>query len=166
MKREDKAVLIEKVKDIIERYENLYLLTFEKVPSNELMSIRRKLKANKGEVKWIKNTILEKAIAQSNKKEILEKIKHLLKGPTVIVGSSNPSDVAKTLYKWQKNEAHKYFKGAIISDTIYEGKDGLLKCSRLLAKEDLIVMIVLTLRSPLVRVLNGLKAKAEEKKQP
>jgi len=166
MKKEEKALVIEKIKDIIERYENLYLLTFEKVSANELMSIRRRLKANKCEVKWVKNSLLEKAFAQSSKKEILEKIKHLLKGPTVIVGSSSPSGVAQALYKWQKSEAHKYFKGAIISDTIYVGKDGLEKCSRLLAKEDLIAMIILTLKSPLVRVLNGLKAKAEEKTQP
>ncbi|MBO4815131.1 MAG: 50S ribosomal protein L10 [Muribaculaceae bacterium] len=157
MRKEDKAILIEKIKDTLAQYSCVYLTETTALNAEKTVDLRRA--AFKADVKMlvVKNTLLKKAMEQSDID--YSGLYPALVGNTTLMLSNTGNAPAKLIKEFRKKkEAQPALKAAFVEETVYLGADQLEALTAIKSKNELIADVVALLQSPAKNVISALQS--------
>lgn len=157
MKKEDKGLLIEKIKDVLAQYSVIYLADTNMLNAERTSDLRRA--AFKAGIKMmvVKNTLLHKAMEQSDVD--YSGLYPALAGSTTLLLSDTGNAPAKLIKGFrQKKETIPAFKAAYVEETVFLGEENLEALVALKSKNELIADVVALLQSPAKSVISALQS--------
>ena len=150
----EKSKVVAELKEKIARASVMVLADYLGLSVKEMAELRRKLRAEKSELAVIKNTLIERAVAESG----LPEFKDHLKGPTVVMlGYADAVSPLKALVKFIKETEKGGLRIGVVDKQVFS-RDDLAAISKLPPREVLLGKVVGGLKSPLyglANVLNG-----------
>lgn len=165
MRKENKGVVIEQLKGLLNEYPHFYLANIEGMDAAQTAVLRRQ--CNKGDIKLVvvKNTLLRKAMSEAELD--FAQLYGCLKGNTAIMFThvaNAPAKLIKDLTKDKKADAKIRLKGAY-AETGFYGEDQLDTLVAIKSKEELVADVVALLQSPIRNVLSALENKDANKEE-
>ena len=160
MKKEDKSVLIEKIKETLASYSCVYLTETTGLNSERTTDLRRA--AFKADVKMlvVKNTLLKKAMEASDVD--YSGLYPALVGNTTLMLSNTGNAPAKLLKDFrQKKETQPALKAAFVEEAVYMGPEQLDTLVAIKSKNELIADVVALLQSPAKNVISALQSSGQ-----
>jgi len=156
MKRSDKFEVIEQLTNEINSYNHYYLADISNLNAEVTSELRRL--CNKREVKLVvvKNTLLRKAIENSQKNS--EELYDVLKNNTSILLSNTGNVPAKLIKEFSKKYKKPVLKGAYVEECAYVGENQLDALVDVKSKEELIGGIIAMLQAPAQNVISALQS--------
>ncbi len=156
MKRSDKLEVIEQLTNEINSYNHYYLADISSLNAEVTSELRRL--CNKREVKLVvvKNTLLRKAIENSQKNST--ELYDVLKNNTSILLSNTGNVPAKLIKEFSKKYKKPVLKGAYVEECAYVGENQLDALVDVKSKEELIGGIIALLQSPAKNVISALQS--------
>ena len=156
MKKSEKLQVIEQLTKQINSYNHYYLADISNLNAEVTSDLRRL--CNKREVKLVvvKNTILRKALENSDKNS--EELRDVLVNNTSIMFSNSGSVPAKLIKEFSKKNKKPVLKGAYVEQCAYLGANQLEALINVKSKEELIGSIIATLQSPMKNVISALQS--------
>lgn len=116
--REKKEKIVESVAEKLNKSQGIYLTEFQGLSVEEISELRRKFRESGIEYKVVKNTLIKKALEQTN---ISDKFCEGLKNTTGIAfGYEDPIEPAKVIKKYAKDNEKLKFKIASVDGQIFE----------------------------------------------
>jgi large subunit ribosomal protein L10 len=157
MKKEEKAVIIDEISELLNKYPNVYITdtsTLTVAKTNDL----RRLCFNKG-VKMLvaKNSLIQKAMEKNNT-ESYQEIFSALKGSSALMFSEAGNTPAKLIKEFRKKNQRPLVKGAYIDTAIFLGDNQLDMLAAIKSKNELVGDIIALLQSPPKNVISALKS--------
>ncbi len=159
MKKEDKALTIEKIKQTLSEYSVVYLAETTSLNAERTTDLRRA--AFKAGIKMmvVKNTLLKKAMEQLDVD--YSGLYGSLAGSTTLLLSNTGNAPAKLIKGFrQKKETIPAFKAAYVEETVFVGEQNLEALCNLKSKNELIADVVALLQSPAKNVISALQSGA------
>ena len=156
MTREEKNIAIGHLKETLQDTKNLYLTDLAGLNAAETSALRRACFKAGIKLSVVKNTILTKAMEESDTDYGV--LKDILKGNTSLMFSETGNAPAKVIKEFRKKSNKPLLKGAFIEEAIYVGDDQLEILTALKSKEELIGDIITLLQSPAKNVLSALQS--------
>lgn len=157
MRKEDKAILIQKIQDTLSQYSAIYLTETTGLNAEKTTDLRRA--AFKADVKLmvVKNTLLRKAMEQSDVD--FSGLYPALAGSTTLMLSNTGNAPAKLLKSVRgKKEKLPALKAAYVEEATYIGADQLETLATIKSKNELIADVVALLQSPAKNVISALQS--------
>ena len=157
MRKEDKAILIEKIKETLASYSTVYLTETTVLNAEKTTDLRRA--AFKADVKLmvVKNTLLKKAMEESDVD--YSGLYPAMVGSTTLMLSNTGNAPAKLIKEFrQKKETIPALKAAFVEETVYLGADQLETLANIKSKNELIADVVALLQSPAKNVISALQS--------
>ncbi len=157
MRKEDKAILIEKIKETLAQYSCVYLTSTTDLNAEKTTNLRRA--AFKADVKLVvvKNTLLKKAMEQSDID--YSGLYPALVGNTTLMLSNTGNAPAKLIKGFRKKKGEQpAFKAAYVEETVYMGEENLEVLTAIKSKNELIADVVALLQSPAKNVISALQS--------
>ncbi|HBF88434.1 MAG TPA: 50S ribosomal protein L10 [Bacteroidales bacterium] len=157
MKREEKAIIIDSIKELVNKYNHFYLTDISDLDAKKTSDLRRQCFEKEIELVVVKNTLLQKALEAGNKKS--DELFVSLKGATSVMFSNVGNDPAKLIKSFRKSGSSKpILKAAFVEESIYLGDDQLEKLVNIKSKEELIGDVIMLLQSPMKNVVSSLQS--------
>ncbi|WP_103071216.1 50S ribosomal protein L10 [Aquimarina sediminis] len=156
MTREEKSLVIEDLTAQLAENANIYLTDISGLDAGTTSNLRRAcFKANVS-LKVVKNTLLAKAMENSDKD--FEDLSNTLKGNTSIMFSETGNAPAKVIKEFRKKFEKPVLKGAYVEETVFVGDENLEALVNIKSKEEVIGDIIGLLQSPAKNVVSALKS--------
>ncbi len=156
MTREEKSQVIEDLTAQLAENANIYLADISGLDAGTTSNLRRAcFKANVS-LKVVKNTLLAKAMENSEKD--FGNLPEVLKGNTSILFSETGNAPAKIIKEFRKKSDKPLLKGAFLEEAIFVGDDNLDALVNIKSKEEVIGDIIGLLQSPAKNVISALKS--------
>lgn len=162
MRKEDKGILIENIKNTLAQYSAVYLTETTALNAERTTALRRA--AFKAGVKMmvVKNTLLKKAMEQSDID--YSGLFGALAGSTTLMLSNTANAPAKLIKDFRgKKETIPAFKAAYAEETTFVGEENLNVLAAFKSKNELIADVIALLQAPIQRVIGALENKDAEK---
>jgi large subunit ribosomal protein L10 len=156
MTREEKSVAINEILDVLKSNQNIYLTDISGLNALETSNLRRMCFKAGVKLSVVKNTLLEKAMDDSEKD--FGELKETLNGNTSVMIAEVSSAPAKVIKNFRKKSERPILKGAMIEEDIYIGDDQLETLFAIKSKEELIGDIIMLLQSPAKNVISALSS--------
>jgi large subunit ribosomal protein L10 len=156
MTREEKSVAINEILDVLKSNQNIYLTDISGLNAIETSNLRRMCFKAGVKLSVVKNTLLEKAMDDSEKD--FGELKETLNGNTSVMIAEVSSAPAKVIKNFRKKSERPILKGAMIEEDIYIGDDQLETLFAIKSKEELIGDIIMLLQSPAKNVISALSS--------
>ena len=157
MKKEDKALIIEKIKETIGEYACFYLVETAGLNAEKTSALRRECFNSDIKLMVVKNTLLHKALEQMEGN--YEELYPALKESTSLMFCNTGNAPAKLLKNFrQKDDGLPKLKAAYVEETIYVGEDQLETLANIKSKNELIADVVALLQSPAKNVISALQS--------
>lgn len=156
MKREEKAVIIDNIKELINKYNHFYLADISELDAEKTSDLRRKCFEKEIELVVVKNTLLKLALEQGEKNG--EELYETLKGSTSIMFSNTGNVPAKLIKEFRKSSDKPILKAAFVEESIYLGDTQLDALVNIKSKEELLGDIIMLLQSPMKNVVSSLQS--------
>lgn len=159
MNKEQKAEQTREIKDLLDDAGAIYLTDFKGITVEQVNEIRRDFAKANIKYRVVKNTLVTRALRESNKfNGFDEKLSEHLKGTTgVIFSGDEVGEPAKILKKYFDKIERPKLKAAVIESEIYDSKR-LNELASLPSKTDLIASILGSLNSPASGIVGTLNA--------
>ncbi|MCB9202195.1 MAG: 50S ribosomal protein L10 [Flavobacteriales bacterium] len=157
MTKQEKAVVIEELKQILIDNNTLYITDIEGLDADSTSQLRRNCFKNKVSIKVVKNTLLKKAMEQVEEKDYSE-LFTTLKGNTTILLSETANAPAKLIKSFRGKSDKPILKSAWIDSSVYIGDNQIETLANLKSKEELIGDIIGILQSPIKNVVSALQS--------
>ena len=159
MRKEDKALLIEKIKSTLAEYSTVYLADTAALNSERTTDLRRA--AFKADIKLmvVKNTLLKKAMEASDLD--YSGLYPALAGSTTLMLSNTgnaPARLIKEFTKKNKEAGLPLLKAAYVEESVYMGAEQLEALCNIKSKNELLGDIVGLLQSPAKNVISALQS--------
>ena len=119
----------------------------------ELQELRRALEAAKSTFVVYKNTMVRRALADTNRPDLGD----LLNGPNAFVFSQDVGSGPKALVKFARTHEHLVIKGGIVEDRVFDA-EGMKTVSKLPDKNGLLSMFLSCLNAPITKFAATVKA--------
>jgi len=156
MTREEKSLEIKEILEVLKSNQNIYLTDISGLNALETSNLRRMCFKAGVKLSVVKNTLLEKAMNDSDKD--FGSLKDILKGNTSVMIAEVSSAPAKVIKNFRKKSDKPILKGAMIEEDIYIGDDQVEMLFAIKSKEELVGDIILLLQSPAKNVISALKS--------
>ena len=156
MTKEEKSQYIEDLATKLSETGVFYLTDTAGLNVESVNNLREKCFKSNIELKVVKNTLLEKAMANVAEKDLVD-LKGVLSGPTSVMFAEVGNAPAKVIKDFRKKNDKPILKGAFIEHAIYVGDEHLDALTAIKSKEELIGEIITLLQSPAKNVVSGLK---------
>ncbi len=159
MKKEDKAIVIESIKQALQSYPTFYLIDVTGLDSVKTSDFRRK--CNKAEIKMVvvKNSLLQKAFEGLDND--YSPMYNSLTGNTALLLSNTSNTPAKLLKEYRDKKAQiPALKAAYAEESFYVGSDQLDALVNIKSKNELIADVIALLQSPAKNVISALQSGA------
>ena len=161
MKKEDKAIIIEKIGKTLDSYSCFYLAQTQGLNAEKTSALRRACFKDDIHMLCVKNTLLKKAFEASDRD--YSELYGLLHGETTLLLSNVGNAPAKLIKKFrQKNDTLPAFKGAYVEESVYIGEGQLDALSHIKSKNELIADVIALLQSPAKNVVSALQSGANK----
>jgi len=161
MKKEDKAIVIDRISETLRSYNCFYLAETAGLDAESTSALRRECFKSDIKLMVVKNTLLHKAL-ESLEGDYSE-LYSSLKGSTSILCSNTGNAPAKLLKKLiKKDSTLPRFKAAYVEETFYVGDDQLETLCNIKSKNELIADVVALLQSPAKNVVSALQSGANK----
>ena len=156
MTREEKSQVIEALTTKLTEGNIIYLADISGLNALQTSNLRRACFKANIKLAVVKNTLLEKAMAKSDKD--FGELPSVLKGNTSLMVSDTGNAPAKLIKEFRKKSDKPLLKGAYIEEAIYVGDDQLDALVNIKSKEELIGDIITLLQSPAKNVVSALQS--------
>ena len=156
MTREEKSVAINEILEVLKSNQNIYLADISGLNALETSNLRRMCFKAGVKLSVVKNTLLEKAMDDSEKD--FGELKETLKGNTSVMIAEVSSAPAKVIKNFRKKSERPILKGAMIEEDVYIGDDQLETLFAIKSKEELIGDIIMLLQSPAKNLVSALSS--------
>ena len=156
MKREDKNLIIQELTEKLNKYDHFYIADISELNAADTSDLRRKCFDKSINLMVVKNTLLRKALEQSEKN--FEDLYDVLKDSTSVMFSETGNVPAKLIKEFRKSHERPVLKAAFVEESLYFGDDQVDVLSQLKSKEELIGDIILILQSPAQKVISSLES--------
>ena len=161
MNKIEKKQIITELVETLNNNPFVYLADTDGLTAGDTNAFRRLLFENGVSMRMVKNTLVKKAMEESDKD--FGDLVSVLKGTTCVMFAENVKAPAKTIKKFREKSGKPSLKGAWIDSSVFIGDDQLTNLINLKSKEDLIGDIIHLLQSPAKNVIGGLQANAGQK---
>ena len=156
MTREEKSQVIEALTIKLTEENIIYLTDISGLNALDSSNLRRACFKANIKLAVVKNTLLEKAMAKSDKD--FGELPSTLKGNTSLMLSEKGNAPAKLIKEFRKKSDRPFFKGAYVEEAIYVGDDQLDTLVNIKSKEEVIGDIISMLQSPAKNVISALQS--------
>src|SRR5665811_1132456 len=156
MKSSDKKVIINNLQEQIDSYNHFYLTDISGLNAENTSNLRRLCFKQDVKLVVVKNTLLRKALENSNKNT--EEIYDALKGNTTVMFTENANIPAKLIKDFSKKHKKPVLKAAYVEESVYLGANQLDALIAVKSKNELIADVVALLQSPMTTLLSQLKS--------
>ncbi len=156
MKREDKHVLIENIKEAVDSYSHFYLADISGLDAQQTHELRKKCFEKDIKLTVVKNTFFKRALEASEGN--YEELYGVLKENTSVMFCNVANVPAKLIKELNKKNEKPLFKAAFAEESIYVGADQLDALASLKSKEELIGDVIMLLQSPIKTVIGQLES--------
>jgi large subunit ribosomal protein L10 len=156
MRREEKNSIIDGLREQINNASHFYLTDISNLNAADTSNLRRKCFEQQVELVVVKNTLLKKALEQSEGK--FEELYDSLKDSTSIMFCDTGNVPAKLIRDFRKGHDRPVLKAAFVEESIYLGDEQLEMLSALKSKDELIGDVLALLQSPMKNLLSALQS--------
>lgn len=156
MTREEKSQVIEILTEKLKDNNIFYLADISGLNASQTSNLRRACFKANVKLEVVKNTLLKKAMDNSEKE--LGELADVLKGNTSLMIAEAGNAPAKVIKEFRKKSDKPILKGAYIEEAIYVGDDQLDTLVSIKSKEELIGDIIGLLQSPAKNVISALQS--------
>ncbi len=155
MKKEDKALIIEKIAETIKSYGCFYLVETAGLNAEKTSELRRACFNQDIKLVVVKNTLLHKALEslEADYSELYGSLKESTSLMLCNVGNA-PAKLIKDFVK--KDDKLPLLKAAYVEETVYVGADQLDTLASIKSKNELIADVIALLQSPAKNVVSAL----------
>lgn len=154
MRREEKDVIIENLAQRLNRTKHFYLTDISELNAEETSNLRRKCFEKEVSLLVVKNTLLRKAMEQSEGD--FNDLYDVLKDSTSIMFCETGNTPAKLIREFRKTMEKPVLKAAFVEESIYIGDDQLEALSKIKSKEELLGDLLMLLQSPATSLVSAL----------
>jgi large subunit ribosomal protein L10 len=158
MTKEDKVLVIQDIKDLLQDARIVYLASLEGMNATATSNFRRQAFKGNIKMKVVKNTLLRKAMESIEGVDYSE-VFDTLKGNTALMIGETANAPAKLIKDFRKKAEYPALKSAVLDSVVYIGDDQLDTLAALKSKEEMIGEIIGLLQSPIRNVLSALQNK-------
>lgn len=157
MRKEDKAIIIEKIGETLKGYSCFYLTDTTSMDAEQTSAFRRACFNAEVKMMVVKNTLLHKALEQLEGD--YSELYPALTGTTAMLFSNVGNAPAKAIKEFHKKGSElPVLKAAYVEETVYMGADQLDTLSKIKSKNELIAEVVALLQSPAKNVVSALQS--------
>ena len=161
MKKSQKSEVIESLKQKFDDATFFYFIDESTLSAGKTSKLRRAAFEKGISYSVVKNSLIKKALEQSNKKA--DEVFDVLRGPTAVFFSTNSNDIAKLIKEFRGEDAKPELKAAYIDSDIFIGDGELKNLVALKSKSELIGDIIGLLQSPATNLISALQGNAGNK---
>ena len=157
MTREEKAVVIEDLKEALGNAPFFYLADSSSLTVAKINEFRRACFKEGISMRVVKNKLIQKAFESADESKGYAQLFEVLHGPTTLLISENPKAPAKIISAFRGKDGTKpTLKAAYIDSSIYIGDDQLESLVKLRTRDEVIGEIITILQSPMKNVLGAI----------
>jgi len=156
MRRDEKNAIIDSLAQKIKEYDHFYLTDIAQLNAADTSDLRRKCFENDIKLIVVKNTLLKRALEQSEGN--YEELYSVLKDTTSIMFANTGNTPAKLIKEFRKAHGKPVLKGAYVQESVYLGDNMLDALVSIKTKNELIGDIILLLQSPAKNVISALQS--------
>jgi len=156
MRRDEKNAIIDSLTQKIKEYDHFYLTDIAQLNAADTSDLRRKCFENDIKLIVVKNTLLKRALEQSEGN--YEELYSVLKDTTSIMFANTGNIPAKLIKEFRKAHGKPVLKGAYVQESVYLGDNMLDALVSIKTKNELIGDIILLLQSPAKNVISALQS--------
>lgn len=159
MKKEDKNLVIQELKETLGQYSHFYLTDIEGLNADKTSQLRRECFKKEIKLMVVKNTLLEKALEGSA--AATEQFLACLKGNTAVMFCNTGNAPAKVIQEFNKKNkglGKPELKAAFVEETVFIGANQLDTLASIKSKNELIADLVALLQSPAKNVISALQS--------
>jgi large subunit ribosomal protein L10 len=154
MRREDKEVIIDNLTQRLNSSKHFYLTDISELNAEETSKLRRKCFEQEINLMVVKNTLLRKAM--ENSEGAFDDLYIVLKNSTSIMFCETSNIPAKLIKEFRKVMDKPILKAAFVEESIYIGDDQLEALSNIKSKEELLGDLLALLQSPARNLVSAL----------
>ncbi|QZE13103.1 50S ribosomal protein L10 [Halosquirtibacter laminarini] len=159
MRRSEKQQLVESLKEQLNSYSHFYLADVEALDAEQTSALRRLCFQKEVKLVVAKNTLLRKAIEESDKDA--SGLFDVLKGSTSVLLSNIGNVPAKLIKDFGKENGKPVLKGAFVEESVYVGAETLEELVNIKSKEELVADVIALLQSPAKNVISALQSSGQ-----
>lgn len=160
MKKEDKALHIDSLVEVLGNYPHFYVVDVTALNSQATSDLRRECFKNEIKLQVVKNKLFIKALAKVG--QDVEALTPVLKQNTAIMFCNTANKPARLIKSFgKKNNGMPALKAAFAEDALYVGADQLETLCALKSKNELIADVIAALEAPIQNVINALENREE-----
>ena len=159
MTKEDKVLVIQEIRDMLQDAKVVYVADLEGLNAAKSSDFRRQAFKNNIKVKVVKNTLLQKAMEQMDVD--FSEMFVSFKGNSALMISETANAPAKLIKDFRKKEEKPALKSAYLQETIYVGDENLETLANIKSKEEMLGEIIGLLQSPIQRLVSALQNRSE-----
>jgi len=156
MRREEKNAIIDSLAEKLKEYSHFYLTDTAQLNAADTSDLRRKCFENDIKLVVVKNTLLKRALEQSNGN--FDELYPVLKGTTSIMFTQSGNVPAKLIKEFRRKHDKPLLKGAYVQESVFIGEQMLDTLISVKTKQELIGDIILILQSPAMNVVSALQS--------
>ncbi len=156
MTREEKSLVIEDLTAQLAENSIIYLADISGLNAGATSNLRRACYKANVSLKVVKNTLLAKAMENSDKD--FGNLPSVLKGNTSILFAETSNAPAKVIKEFRKKSEKPLLKGAFVEEAVFVGDENLEALVNIKSKEEVIGDIIGLLQSPAKNVVSALKS--------
>ena len=156
MRREEKNAIIDSLAERLKEYSHFYLTDTAQLNAADTSDLRRKCFENDIKLVVVKNTLLKRALEQSNGN--FDELYPVLKGTTSIMFANTGNGPAKIIREFRKKHDKPVLKGAYVQESIFVGENTLETLIYIKSKQELVGDIIFMLQSPAKNVISALQS--------
>jgi len=156
MKREDKANIISNLTQKLQEASHFYLTDISDLNADDSSKLRRKCFEKEIELVVVKNTLLRKAMEQSEAD--YSGMFDVLKGSTSIMFTEIGNIPGKLIKEFRKKSGKPIVKAAYVEESVYLGDEMLDALATIKSKDELIADVISLLQSPAKNVISALQS--------
>ena len=156
MKREDKAAIINELSQKLKDASHFYLTDISELNAEDTSFLRRKCYEKEIELVVVKNTLLKKAMEQTDAD--YSEMFDVLKGATSIMFTETGNVPGKLIQEFRKKNDKPIVKAAYVEESVYIGDDQLANLATIKSKDELVADIISLLQSPAKNVISALQS--------
>ena len=161
MTREEKAVVINNLVELLNAYPHFYITNIEALNAEQTANLRRKCFESNIKLVVVKNTLLGKALESVDKADA--DLVKVLEGSTSVMFTETGKAPAVLIKEFRKKNDKPLLKAAYVEGCVYVGDDQLETLCNIKSREELIGDIVGLLQSPAKNVISALQGNAGQK---
>ena len=160
MTKEDKVLVIQDIKGMLQDAKVVYVANLEGMNAAATSDFRRQAFKQNITLKVVKNTLLQKAMEQMEGVDYSEMFQSF-KGNSALMISETANAPAKLIQSFRKKEEKPALKSAFVQETFYLGDHNLDTLVNIKSREEMIGEIIGLLQSPIQRLVSALQNKEE-----